>query len=199
MRVGTQIHRTKSARGMAPHAWNEKFAFDLAGSEDLFLGLYRTRLFGQPIMISSVTVHTDLEPRNQHLPKKFPSSNKRRPMTVIYQLRELGKELEAPQSGGLQHAAVVRHDVLGHPNLEDAHQMLSASSTTMSTKDSPKIAKRFSIEGNVTRIHVTNCKGYAPSASDSCGFGDYRTTARRRSSAADCGELRPAAALRQFV
>ncbi|KAJ6545525.1 caspase domain-containing protein [Mycena capillaripes] len=97
MRLGTQVHKTTSARGMAPHSWDEKFAFDLTDSTDLFLDLYRTRPFGQPVLMSSVTIPTDLEPRNQDLTKTFASSNKRRPMTVTYQLRETAQNLRDPR------------------------------------------------------------------------------------------------------
>jgi hypothetical protein len=51
---------------MAPHVWDDSSRFnfdssnnfpsDSAGFGDLFLGLYRTRLFGQPVLISSVTI-----------------------------------------------------------------------------------------------------------------------------------------------
>ncbi|KAJ7154179.1 caspase domain-containing protein, partial [Mycena filopes] len=86
---GAQVHKTRSARGVAPHEWNEKFTFSLADSPDLSVGLYKTRPFGRPVLIGSVTVPTDLEPRNQELSKTFPSSNKQRhPMTLTYQLHE---------------------------------------------------------------------------------------------------------------
>ncbi|KAF8205490.1 caspase domain-containing protein [Mycena galopus ATCC 62051] len=93
MRVGKQLQRTTSARGMAPHVWDEKFAFDLTGPEDLSLGLYLTKPFGKAVLLSSVAVPLDLEPRNQDRTRTFPSSNKRRPMTVTYQLREPGTNL----------------------------------------------------------------------------------------------------------
>ncbi|KAJ7137943.1 caspase domain-containing protein [Mycena epipterygia] len=91
--VGAQVHKTTSAREMAPHAWNEKFSFDSTGSEDLSLTLYRRRLFSPPAMISRVTVLTDLEPRNQDLVKILPSSNKRRLMTVTFRLQEPERDL----------------------------------------------------------------------------------------------------------
>ncbi|KAJ6526230.1 caspase domain-containing protein [Mycena vulgaris] len=97
IRAGEQVHQTPSVRGMAPHAWNEKFSLDSTGSEDLSLGLYRTRPFGQPVLVSSVSIHTDLEPRNQDLVKTFPYSNPRRPMTVTYRLGEPERNLRDPR------------------------------------------------------------------------------------------------------
>ncbi|KAJ7302589.1 hypothetical protein DFH08DRAFT_826472 [Mycena albidolilacea] len=65
IRVGAQIRRTTGARGMASCVCNEKFSFASTGSDDLKLMLYRKRPFSPPALISSVTVLTDLEPRNQ--------------------------------------------------------------------------------------------------------------------------------------
>ncbi|KAJ6499183.1 hypothetical protein C8R45DRAFT_106796 [Mycena sanguinolenta] len=88
IRVGQQRQRTTSVRGMAPHVWDEKFAFDLAGAEDLCIGLWKTKPFGKPALLCSVTVPIGLEPRNQDRTQTF--SCKRRPITVTYQLQEPG-------------------------------------------------------------------------------------------------------------
>ncbi|KAF7376246.1 hypothetical protein MSAN_00039900 [Mycena sanguinolenta] len=95
IRVGKQLQRTTSVRGMAPHVWDEKFAFDFAGPEELCIGLWRTRPFGKAVLLCSVTVPIDLEPRNQDRTQTF--SYKRRPITVTYQLREPGTNLRDPR------------------------------------------------------------------------------------------------------
>ncbi|KAJ7301266.1 caspase domain-containing protein [Mycena albidolilacea] len=58
--------------------------------------LYRARPFSPPALVSSVTVLTDLEPRNQDIVKTLPSSN-RRSMTVTFRLQEPERNLRDPR------------------------------------------------------------------------------------------------------
>ncbi|KAJ7138041.1 caspase domain-containing protein [Mycena epipterygia] len=97
IRAGTQTHRTTTTARGSHHVWNEEFSFESPGSEDLSLTLYQKRPFRQPALISSVTVCTDLEPRNQDMVKTFPSSHKRGPITVTYRLQEPERSLRDPR------------------------------------------------------------------------------------------------------
>ncbi|KAJ7772893.1 caspase domain-containing protein [Mycena maculata] len=94
---GARVQKTTPARGMAPHVWNEKFNFELADSQELSLSLYKTRPFGQPVLIGSLAIAVDLEARNQDLSKPFHSTTKGRPITVTYRLREPERNFRDPR------------------------------------------------------------------------------------------------------
>ncbi|KAK7038276.1 caspase domain-containing protein, partial [Favolaschia claudopus] len=86
--VGQQVYKTSHTRILVPRFRNEKFTFNFTHSDEINVRLYKKTPFRKEISNGSVTIPIELEPRNQDLVKSFPSSNKRKPMSFTYQLRE---------------------------------------------------------------------------------------------------------------